>query len=128
MASPPEATLIALSNLSGSFVDDAVAQDADAFGLDLDDIAGLEVARRIESCTGAGRCTCDDDVAGHQRGEGRDVVEKEAEAEDHPPGAVILTCLAIDACGQADVRYLGVIGIRHEPRTQAAGRIEILAL
>ena len=68
-----------LAGLVG-FVDDAVAQDADAFGLDLDDIAGLQIARRIEPRPRAGRRSRDDDVAGNQRREGRDVVDEVAEA------------------------------------------------
>src|SRR6185436_14603690 len=82
IASPPvmEVMLVSLQ----CFVDDGVAQDADAVGLDLDDVPGLEVARRIEPCAGSGRRAGDDDVAGHQRRECRDVVEEITDAEDQP--------------------------------------------
>jgi hypothetical protein len=66
MASPPEDEVIALSNRLRAvwgLVDHAIAQHADAIGLDLDDIAGLEIARRIEPRSGAGRGARDDDVA-----------------------------------------------------------------
>ena len=89
-------------NASG-LVDHAVAQSPDAVGLDLDDIAGFEPARRIEAGAGAGRRARDDHVAGHQRGEGRDVVDQIAEGEDQPAGAVVLARLAVDAGGQPDV-------------------------
>src|SRR6185437_4418348 len=78
-------SLIELQN----FVDHAVAQQAYAFSLDLDDVARLEVARRVESRPGPGRRARDDDVASYQRREGRDVVDEIAETEDQPPGAVV---------------------------------------
>src|SRR5262249_32649931 len=83
---------------------------------------------RIEPRARAGWRARDDDVAGHQRGEGRDIVEEVTEAKDQPACAIILPRLAIDAGGQADVRYLRVIGVGHEPWPKAAGGIEILAL
>jgi len=61
MASPPEVAVIALSNrsLADSFGRThsvssitPLRQQADMVGLDLDDIAGLEVARRIEPRAG----------------------------------------------------------------------------
>src|SRR4051794_13805668 len=97
IASPPEVEVIVLSNRSkdqSGFVDDAVAQQADAFGFDLDDVAGLEVTRRIEPRAGPGRRARHDDVAGHQRREGGDVAEQIAEAENQPAGAVVLPRLA----------------------------------
>ena len=92
------------------------------------DVAGLEIARRIEPRAGAGRRSRDDDVAGHQRGEGRDVVDEIAEAEDQPRGAVVLPRLAVDARGQPDVRDLRFVAVGHEPWPEAAGGVEILAL
>src|SRR6186713_1585441 len=132
MASPPELTVIVLPNRSrtssGGFIDHAVAQHTDAIGLDLDDIAWLEVARRIEPRAGAGRRTGDDDVAWHQRGKGRDIVEQIAKAEDQPSGAVVLPRLAIDPRGQSDIGDLRFSGVGDDPRADAAGGIKILAL
>src|ERR1700731_2013581 len=100
MASPPLLTVIAISNRSptGScgLVDHAIAQNSDMVGLDLDDIAGFQVARRIEPRTGAGRRSRDNDIAGDQGREGRDVVDQITIAEDQPAGAVVLPGLAID--------------------------------
>src|SRR5260221_8876802 len=80
MASPPELEVIGLSNRSPEeswgLVDHAVAQHADIISLDLDDIAGLQIARRIEPRAGAGRRSRHDDVAGNERGEGRDIVDQ----------------------------------------------------
>src|SRR6202035_4543273 len=105
MASPPELKVISSSNrlraLQG-LVDHAIAQHADIIGLDLDDIAGLEVTRWIEPRAGAGRCSRDDNVAGHQRREGRDIVDQVTKAEDQSRGAVILPRLAIDPRPQPD--------------------------
>src|SRR5882757_4654982 len=129
IASPPDVEVMALSTrwLVG-FVDDAVAQNSDTFGLDLDDIAGLQIARRIEPRPGAGRRAGDDDIAWHQRREGRDVVDEVAEAEDQPRGAVVLPDFAADARGQADIGDLRLTGVGHDPGPEAAGGIEILAL
>src|SRR5450759_4617894 len=125
MASPPVVTVIVLSNRSQTeswgLVDHAIAQHADIVGFDLDDIAGLEIARRIEPRTGAGRRSRDDDVAGHQRGEGRDIVDQIAEAEDQPARAVVLPGLAIDPRRQPDIRDLRFTGVRNQPRAEAAG-------
>src|SRR3979411_2795544 len=132
MASPPELRVIALSNRSRTdswgLVDHAIAQGPDIVGLDLDDVAGFQIARRIEPRAGAGRRSRDDDVACYQRGEGRDVVDQIAKAEDQPPGAVVLPGLAIDPRRQPDVGYLVFIGVGNEPRSKTAGGIEILAL
>ena len=110
------------------FVDHAVAQLADAFRFDFDDIAGHKIPRRIEPRAGAGRRSRHDDIAGHQRGEGRDVVDQIAEAENQPAGAVVLAQFAVDARREPDVGDLGFIGVGHQPRAEAAGGIEILAL
>ena len=132
MASPPELTVIALSNRlraeSWGFVDHAIAQHADVVGFDLDDVAGFQIARRIEPRAGAGRRSRDDDIAGHQRREGRDIVDQIAKAEDQPAGAVVLPGLAVDPRGQPDIGDLRFIGVGNEPRAEAAGGIEILAL
>ncbi len=68
-------------------------QDADAVGLDLDHIAGFQPDRRIKAraCPGGG--AADDDIAGHQRGEGRDIGDDLAEAEHHPAGAILTGAL-----------------------------------
>src|ERR1700704_6231078 len=119
MASPPELGVITLSNRSWAascvFVDHAVAQHADIVGLDLDDIAGFQIARRIEPRAGAGRRSRDDDVAGYQRGEGRDVVDQIAKAEDQPRGAVVLPGLAIDPRRQPDIGDLRFRGVGNDP-------------
>src|SRR6516164_6123486 len=129
IASPPVMVVIVSFQLcSRSFVGHAVAQDAHALGFDLDHVAGLEVARWIKPRAGAGRCARDDDVAGYERGEGRDVVDEVAEQEDQPRGVVVLPRLAIDARGQPDIGNLGLARIGHDPWPEAAGRIEVLAL
>src|SRR5260370_19889659 len=88
MAARPDLGVITLSNRSWAascvLVDHAVAQHAYILGLDFDDIAGFQITRRIEPRAGAGRRSRDDDVARHQRGEGRDIVDEIAEAEDQP--------------------------------------------
>ena len=132
IASPPEVEVIvavhSLAEIDQASSATPLRKHADAFGFDLDDVAGLEIARRVEPRAGAGRRSRHDDVAGHQRGEGRDVVDEIAEAEDQPAGAVVLPRLAIDPRRQADVRDLLLTGVGHEPRAEAAGGIEILAL
>src|SRR5665647_1361169 len=125
MASPPELTVSAWSNrshtVSWRFVDHAVAQGPDIVGLDLDDVAGLQIARRVEPRAGAGRRPRDDDVAGYQRGEGRDVADQISEAEDQPRGAIILPGLAVDPRRQPDVGDLGFPGVRNDPWSETAG-------
>src|SRR5207244_5435246 len=88
---------------SSGFVDYGVTQHADIFGFDLDDIARLEIARWVKPRAGTGRRPRDDDVARHERGEGRDVVDEIAEAEDQSRGAIILPRFAVDPRRQADV-------------------------
>ena len=114
--------------MTRGFVDHAISQQADAVGFDLDHIARHKIARRIEPCAGAGRRSRDDDVARHQRGEGRDVVDQIAEAENQPAGAVILAQFAVDPRGEPDVGDLRFIGVGYQPWPEAAGRVEILAL
>src|ERR1700757_4379324 len=112
----------------GVFVYHTIAQRADAFGLDLDDIAGLQVARRVEARTGAGRRARHDNVARDKRREGRNIADQIAEREDQPAGAIILPELAIDAGGQANIGNLSLACVRNEPGTKAAAGVEILAL
>src|SRR5207302_4406689 len=95
---------------------------------DLDDIARLEIARWVKPRAGTGRRPRDDDVARHERGEGRDVVDEIAEAEDQSRGAIILPRFAVDPRRQADVGNLRFLAVRPEPGAEAAGGIEILAL
>src|SRR5215472_17706732 len=108
IASPPVMVVIVFVQLlcSRSFVGHTVAQEAHTLRFDLDHVAGLEIARRIKPCTGAGRRARDDDVAGHERRESRDIVDEIAEREDQPRGAVVLPRLAVDARGQADISDL----------------------
>src|SRR4029077_16191834 len=106
----------------------AIAQLAYAVGFDFDDVTGLEVARRVTPCGGPRPRPRPADVAGYQRGEGRDIVDEVAEAEDQPSGAVVLPRLAVDARREPDVRDLLLVGLGPEPRTEASGRVEILAL
>src|SRR5450631_1102277 len=124
MASPPELTVIAWSNrlraASWGLVDHAIAQGPDIVGFDLDHVAGFQVARRIEPRAGAGRRPRDDDVARHQRDEGRDIIDEIAKAEDQPAGAVVLPRLAVDAGRQPDVGDLRLIGVGNEPRPKTA--------
>src|SRR6202035_4509737 len=119
---------IAREQVVDGLVDYAIAQHADIFGLDLDDVAGFEVTRRIEARAGAGRRSRDDDIACYQRGEGRDVVDEIAEAEDQLRSAVVLPHLAVDPRRQPDVGDLRLARVRHQPRAEAAGGLEILAL
>src|SRR5580693_3637464 len=122
MASPPELKVILSSNrlraLQG-LVDHAIAQHADVVSLDLDDVAGLEVTRRIEPRAGASRRSRDDDVAGHQRREGRNIIDEVAETEDQAAGAIVLPPFAIDASRQPNVGDLGLAGVGDEPRSKA---------
>src|SRR5690606_14682149 len=111
-----------------SFIDDGVAQHSDAFGLDRDGVARLQPDRWIEPGTGAGRRAGNDDVAGDKGSEGRDIGEELAEAEDHPPGAILLPDLAVDTGGQPDVGDLAFVLERHQPWSERAGGIEVLAL
>src|SRR5258706_5231111 len=113
---------------SWGLVDYAIAQHADIVGLDLDDIAGLQVARRIEPRAGAGWRSRDNDIAGPQRRERRDIIDQVTEAEDQPAGAVILPRLAVDPRRQPYIRDLRFNGIGNEPWAKAAGAVEILAL
>src|SRR5262249_53517879 len=118
IASPPviEVIIVVRSLL---FVDYAVAKRTDAFGFDLDHVARLEPARRIEAGAGARRRARNDDITGHQRRKGRDVVDEVAEAEDQPRGAILLPEFAIDLRGQADVGDVRFPRLVHEPRPEA---------
>src|SRR5215210_7712314 len=122
MASPPELTVITLSNRwrakSQGFVGHAIAQHADVVSLDLHDIARLQIARRLEPRTSSGRRARNDDVTGHQRRERRDIVDQVAKTKDQPPSAVVLSGLTIHPRGQPDIRDLRLIGIRHKPGTE----------
>src|SRR5690349_5584697 len=92
IASPPvmEVMVLAFVLASWIFVDDGVAEHAKSVRLDLDDVAGLQPARRIEARTGAGRRASDDDVARHKGRKSRDIVDEITEAEDQPRRAVLL--------------------------------------
>src|SRR5580658_9991526 len=104
MASPPELSVMAWSNrwASERLVDHAVAQHADIFGFNFDHVAGLQIARRIEPRAGAGRGARDNDIAGYERREGRNIIDQVAKAEDQPRRAVILPCFAVDSGRQPD--------------------------
>src|ERR1700681_3151003 len=126
MASPPELRGIALSDCSQAsygLVDHAVTKYADIVRFDLNDVAGFQIARRIKPRAGAGRRPRDDDVAGRQGREGRDIVDQVTKAEDQPGGAILLPRFAIDPRRQPDVGDLGLAVVGNKPRAEAAGEI-----
>ena len=63
-----------------------ILEGADAVDLDPDDVAGLEVARRVEADADAGRRAGGDDVAGLQRHAGRDRRDDRRDVEDQEAG------------------------------------------
>src|SRR4051794_38421532 len=117
-----------ISKLSLLFGNHAVAERADAGGLHLDNVAGLQPARRIEPRAGAGRRAGGYHVAGLQRREGRQVGDQSVERKHQALGGILLAHLAVDACddivGPARIGFIR----GDDPRPDAAGAVEILAL
>src|SRR4029077_5812057 len=105
-----------------------VAEDTDAGGFHLDQIAGLQPARWIEPRARPGRGAGCDHVARLQRREGRKIGDQEIERKHQPLGGIVLAHLAVDA-GDDIVRPARIAFVgTDDPRPDAAGAIEILAL
>src|SRR6476661_3153793 len=82
---------------SGDIIDHRVAQDADARYLDLDDISGYEITRRIQACAGAAGRSAQNHVARLQRTEGRQVADQIRNLEQHAVTGVVLPLLTVYA-------------------------------
>src|SRR5436309_3257386 len=79
-----------------SSADDAVLLHAEPRDTHLDDVAGLEVARRLHPVGDTGRRAGRDDVAGSERHEAAHVGDELADREDHVGGAAALASVAVD--------------------------------
>ena len=118
---------VTTSRAISRLVGDAVAQQADAVDLHLDDIAGLHPQRRGALGADAARGAGDDDVAGLEPREGRAVFDLSGNIEDHLADGRLLHHLAVQAGLQPQRSEItGFVG-RDHPGTERAGLRKILA-
>src|SRR5215467_9041681 len=109
-------------------VDHRIAQYADLRYPDSHHVAGLEPHRGISVHAGAGRGSGPDQIARLERRKSADVVDQPSEAPSQAVGAVVLPQFPVHARRQMQrLCRVELVG-RHDPRTNAAGLVEILSL
>src|SRR5206468_7223114 len=109
------------------FRDAAVSQRADAFDGALDDVAGLEEARRLAGGADAGWRTGEDHVAGQKRKDRRELRDQASDAEHHAGGAALLHDLAVDRAANLEVVGARELVRRHQARSDGPEARERLA-
>ncbi len=93
-----------------------------------DDIARLQVARRLLAHADARRRAGGDDVARLQRHEAAEVRHEEGDAVDHGLGGAVLHGLAIDREPHVERLRVGNLVLRHQPGADRAEGVGGLAL
>ena len=99
----------------------------DAGDLDLDLVAALHPERRLAAQADAVGRAGGDDVARLEPGHGREIFDDGGDVEDHVIGRVVLHGLAVQPRRELEPLRVGDHVGRHHPRSERAGRREVLA-
>src|SRR6476661_6234610 len=97
-------------------LDDLLALLAEALDAERDDVADIEILRRLHAGADAGRGAGRDDVAGQQRHELRDVGDALRHRKNHGRGRPGLAALAVDVEPHRQFLHVGYFVLGSEPR------------
>lgn len=99
-------------------LDDLLRLLAEVIGAEGDDVAGLEPTLRLHAQGDAGRRAGDDDIAGIEGHEIRNIRDNLSDAEDHRLRAAPLPLLAVHIEPEFQALHIGDFVWRHQPRAE----------
>src|SRR5271166_3157796 len=111
--------------LAPSGIRHGVSQGSNLRDSNFDDVARFQPARGIKPSAGASWRPRENEIAGFQCRERRDVFNELAKTEDHTLGSIVLTQFTVDPRCYSKRTFKIDFRSRHHPRAHAPGGVEV---